>query len=91
MDEPLEGEIGEPQIGADDDAGDQDDRRALDQLLLGRPFDLLQLGDRLSDEAPDPGPRKPALDLRLRAAYAGRDLRLARNGPRIASVLLTRC
>src|SRR2546427_8849691 len=54
-------------------------RSTLDQLLLGRPLDLLQLRDRLSDEAPDAGARKPAIDHRLRAAHAGRDLRLARN------------
>src|SRR2546427_12740442 len=63
-------------------------RSTLDQLLLGRPLDLLQLRDRLSDEAPDAGAGKPAIDHRLRAAHAGRDLRLARNGSRIAPVLL---
>ncbi len=88
MDESLEGEIGQPEIRADNDAGDQNHRRALDQLLLARPLDLLQLGDGLADEAPEAGARKLALDRRLRAGYAGRNLRLPRNGPSVAAVLL---
>src|SRR5436853_82173 len=51
LDEPLEREVGDPEIGADDRAGDEHDDDALDQLLLAGPFDLLQLGDRLLDEA----------------------------------------
>ena len=51
LDERLEREVGEPEEGADDHAGDQHDHRALDQLRLARPLDLLQLGDRLGDEA----------------------------------------
>ena len=73
LDEPLEREIGEPQVGANDDACDQDDRGALDQLLLARPVDLLQLRRRLPDEASEAGAWKlPSL--------AGRGGRLRRPG-----------
>jgi len=58
LDEPLEGEIGYPQVGADDDAGDQDDCDALDQLLLAGPLDLLELGGGLGDKPADAGARK---------------------------------
>ena len=53
----LEDEVGGPEIDADDDAGDQHDDDALDQLRLGRPFDLLELGPGLADEAWTPPPR----------------------------------
>ena len=53
LNESLEREIGNPQVGADDDACDQNDRGALDQLLLARPVDLLQLRYGLADEAPE--------------------------------------
>jgi hypothetical protein len=55
LDEPLEGEVCEPEVRADDHARDQHDRDALDQLLLARPLDLLQLGGGLADEAPEAG------------------------------------
>ena len=41
----------DPEIGADDEAGDEHDDGALDDLVLAGPFDLLQLGDALADEA----------------------------------------
>src|SRR5439155_24780969 len=60
LDEPLEGKIGDPQVGADDDTRDQHDRGALDQLLLAGPLDLLQLRRGLAYEAPEAGARKQA-------------------------------
>jgi hypothetical protein len=48
--ERLERLIGSKEVRADDRAGDQDDDRALDDLGLARPFDLLQLTPRLADE-----------------------------------------
>src|SRR2546430_7907725 len=50
LDKPLERLVGEKEVDADDQAGDQDDHGALDQLLLPGPFDLVQLGPRLADE-----------------------------------------
>jgi hypothetical protein len=71
LDEPLESEIGEPEIRADDDARDQDNRDALDQLLLTGPLDLLQLGGGLADEAPDSGAWQAALDDRFGSPDSG--------------------
>src|SRR5919197_6157424 len=45
-----ESEISRVEVDAHDSAGDQDDHRRLDDLVLGRPFDLLQLAPRLADE-----------------------------------------
>ena len=87
LDEPLEREIGQPEICADDDARDQDDRDALDQLLLPRPLDLLQLGGGLGDEAPQAGARKAALDDRLGPPHPGH-LRLPLNRSRVGAVSL---
>src|SRR6266516_3043358 len=52
LDERLEGRVGGPEEDADDHARDQDDRRALNELRLAGPFDLLQLGPRFGNEAP---------------------------------------
>src|SRR5437764_3135764 len=74
--------IRHPEVEADDRAGDQHDHHALDHLTLVRPLDLLQLGDRLGDEAlaaaAGDAPHSPrlALDRLLRRAH----LRLARAG-----------
>jgi hypothetical protein len=51
LDEPTEELVGDPKIDADDQAGDENDDRALDQLLLTGPLDLLQLAPGLTDEA----------------------------------------
>src|SRR4051812_20247076 len=51
LDEALEQLIGGEQVHARDQARDQHDRGALDQLLLAGPVDLLELGPRLADEA----------------------------------------
>ena len=51
LDESPEDLVGEEQVDADHEAGDQDDDGALDQLLLARPLDLLELGPGLPDEA----------------------------------------
>src|SRR5581483_6526659 len=51
VDEVLPDLVVRPEISADDEAGDEDDDCALDQLLLPRPLDLLQLGDGLPEEA----------------------------------------
>src|SRR6185503_12266959 len=62
----------QPEIGADDDAGDDDDGGAADDRLLIRPFDLLELADRLLDEAD----RARARDVPLVPAPARRTARL---------------
>src|SRR5947207_309157 len=51
--ESFEDQVGDPRIRADDRARDDYDDRALDDLVLGRPLDLLQLGPGLGDEAPE--------------------------------------
>jgi hypothetical protein len=51
LDEAPEDLVGEEQVRARDQTGDEDDGGALDQLLLAGPVDLLQLGPRLADEA----------------------------------------
>src|SRR6476660_8277161 len=71
LDDPLPHEVVHVQEDADDHARDQDDRGALDDLVLPGPVDLLELGPRLADE-PAAAPRVP-LDL-------ARDTRLARGG-----------
>ena len=43
--------VGAVEIGADNDAGDDHDDRALYDLSAARPVDLLELGPRLLDEA----------------------------------------
>src|SRR5438552_11050879 len=73
--------IRHPEVEADDRAGDQHDGHALDHLALVRPLDLLQLGDRLGDEAlaaasGDASRARLALDRLLRRP----DLRLPRPG-----------
>src|SRR5438874_3936064 len=74
LDESLKDLIGSPQVGADDDAGDEHDDRALDHLLLPRPFDLAQLA---------PGLRQEMAPARLRRmdwlGHGSRHLRLARS------------
>src|SRR5947199_9027245 len=81
LDEVPERLIRHPEVEADDHAGDQDDGHALDHLGLVRPLALLQLADRLGDEAlaaasGDTSPARLALDGLLRRA----DLRLPRPG-----------
>src|SRR5919198_2266925 len=61
LDEPLECQVGEPEVRAYDHAGDQHDGGALDQLLLSGPLDLLQLGGGLADEAAEARARDLAL------------------------------
>jgi hypothetical protein len=51
LDEALEDLVREEQVNAGDQARDQDDHGALDQLLLAGPVDLLELGPRLADES----------------------------------------
>src|SRR3989442_2540465 len=64
LDEAFPDEVGAVEIYADDDAGDEDDDDALDQLALSGPLDFLQLAPRLGDEVLEP----PARD---RARLAG--------------------
>src|SRR5690349_20040899 len=66
------------EIHADDDAGDQDDERALDQLLLARPLDLVQLAGRLADEVGRAEAVRLARRLPLRACRRGTSLRRGR-------------
>src|SRR5579883_3074639 len=79
-DEALERLVGRVQVHADDEARDDHDRRAGDELALPRPLDLLQLHPRLLDvraqpaeEAapPDDGGRPDGLGLRRRLGLAG--------------------
>src|SRR5690348_2016187 len=80
----------QPQKGADDDAGDQDDHGAADHGLLVRPLDLLELAVGLLDEAhraagPGLGALTwPTVALRLvaptRGARRGQGRRRARAG-----------
>src|SRR5256885_14096631 len=51
LDDELPHPVVQIQVGAGDEAGDDDDGGAADQLLLPRPFDLLQLRPGLLDEA----------------------------------------
>src|SRR6266511_3368658 len=51
LDEVLRHDVANPDVRADDDAGDEYDERALDDVGLRGPFDLLQLAPALDDEA----------------------------------------
>src|SRR5262245_19293511 len=51
LDETTEDLVRQEQVHARDETGDQNDGGALDQLVLARPVDLLQLRPRLGDEA----------------------------------------
>src|SRR5690349_20995453 len=62
----LEEDVAAVEEDADDQTGDQHDGHALDQLILGRPLDLLELAPRLGDEAADAAARSgPRLAPRL--------------------------
>src|SRR6187200_1026349 len=69
LDEVRERKVGDPEVRADDGHRDDDDYRRREELVLTGPLDLLELGDRLRDKAPEAA---PAL-----AALAGLALRLA--------------
>src|SRR6266702_4841040 len=60
LNDALPDQIVGVQIDADDDTGDEHDDHTLDQLVLTRPLDLLQLRPRLGDEPPRPAPRDRA-------------------------------
>src|SRR3989442_1368696 len=51
LDDVLPDLVVQVEVRADDDAGDDHDDRPLNQLVLLRPLDLLELGPRLADEA----------------------------------------
>src|SRR5947207_15998950 len=51
-DERLEDLVGRIEVSADDGAGDDDDDCPLDDLVLGGPLDLLELGDGPGNEPP---------------------------------------
>jgi hypothetical protein len=91
LDERLEREVGEPEVRADDRAGDDHDDGAGEDLALVRPIDLLQLGCGLGDEAASAAsPTAPArlcpgrllrrADLLLPRASALSDALLLRGG-----------
>src|SRR5690348_4773181 len=65
------------EVHPDEDAGNEDDRSAAHDLLLRRPFDLLQLRERLLQEA-ETGEPATALGLALgaRRGLNGGDLHL---------------
>src|SRR3954453_14671791 len=50
-DEGADQLVDAPEIGADDEHGDDDDDGSLDRLGPVRPVDLAELGDGLADEA----------------------------------------
>ena len=50
LDERLQPEVGDVQVSPDDRAGDDHDDRALEDLALVRPLDLLQLAPGFLDE-----------------------------------------
>jgi hypothetical protein len=81
LDEPAEDLVRREQVDAGHETGDQHDGRALDQLLLAGPVDLLQLGPRLADEDEAPASRSAcALTVALRLGRVRRracGLRLA--------------
>src|SRR5690348_5371489 len=68
VDDVLPDLVVQIEIRADDDAGHEDDDRALDQLLLARPLDLLQLAVGLADEVRRSEALRLARRLALRAA-----------------------
>jgi hypothetical protein len=61
-DERPERLIDSPEIGADDQAGDDHGDRPLDHVLAVRPFDLAQLRDRLVHEPAAPTRLADVLD-----------------------------
>jgi hypothetical protein len=68
FDKAGEGEIGDPEIGADHGDGDDDDDRRREELAPAGPFDLLELADGLGREAanaPAALAARPGLALRL--------------------------
>jgi hypothetical protein len=65
LDETLEDKVGRVEPDADDQAGDQHDHDALDELILSRPLDLLKLAPRLTDEAAEAAARDAKLAGRL--------------------------
>jgi hypothetical protein len=70
--EALPDQIGAVQIDADDDAGDEDDDDALDQLALTGPLDFLELAPRLAHEVLAAASRDVTLaDLRARLRRPG--------------------
>src|SRR6266540_5763066 len=84
LDEVLGGDVAEPDVGPDDDARDEHDERALDDVGLRRPLDLLQLAPALGDE-----PLRARLLLAARAGLRldgslGADLGDARCGATLA-------
>src|SRR5690348_10958248 len=51
LDDVLPQLVVQPEVRADDEAGDDHHGRAADHLLLVRPLDLVELGPRLLEEA----------------------------------------
>src|SRR6186713_1330285 len=71
LDERLEHEVRQPEVRANDNARDEDDDRRLDDLLLRRPLDLLELAPGLRDEL-RAGEATLRLGLRLLVGARGR-------------------
>src|SRR6185295_12278916 len=68
FDKTGEGEVGNPEVGAHDGDGENDGHGRGEELAPVRPLDLLELADRLPDEAAEAAPPLPAgtgLALRL--------------------------
>ena len=78
-------------VGADDDAGDDNDDRTLDHVLLRGPLDLLELADDSRMKLPAQLPSERAAGLAgRRAASAGRGARLPSPPPRAGRRALAR-
>jgi hypothetical protein len=77
LDERLEHEVREVQVGPDDSAGDENDDGSGHDLALARPVDLLELGPALGDEAAASTAPSAAPGLRLGRLRGGTDLGLA--------------
>src|SRR4051794_39462312 len=91
LDERLHDEVDAPEVQADDGAGDDDDHRAGDDLLLTGPLDLLELRDALADEADHAAAVVSGVCLRLRAYglwRAGVGSRRGSRGPAPAAAVL---
>src|SRR5262249_59297366 len=54
LDEALDRKVGNPEVAPDDQAGDDNNHGAGDDLTLSRPLDLLELRPRLADKVEEP-------------------------------------
>ena len=88
MDEAPEDLVGEEQVRARDQTGDEDDGGALDQLLLAGPVDLLQLTPGLGHEVAEAAAGQVAAAVGRRGLGCRAQLLLARRARRSERVCL---